>query len=96
MQTIPHNKVLNRTPPEINKTEQAIPHYTTRLLAQLRTNKSPILQEYPHKTHQTPLCHSHTKTHFWLSMGAHCPGPRGAMGRSIEGGGAAGPLVVVV
>ena len=31
MQTIPHNKVLNRTPPEISNTEQALPHYTRRL-----------------------------------------------------------------
>ena len=45
MQTIPHNKVLNRTPPEISNTEEALPHYTRRLLAQLRTNKSPILHE---------------------------------------------------
>ena len=57
MQAIPHNKMLNTTAPEISKTEQALPHYTRRLLAQLRTNKSPILHEYLHKitpeTHQT-------------------------------------------
>ena len=70
MQTIPHNKVLlNRTPPEISNTEQALPHYTWRLLAQLRTNKSPILHEYLHKitpeTHPTPncpLCHTQHQT----------------------------------
>ena len=60
MQTIPHNKVLNRTPPEISNTEQALPHYARRLLAQIRTNKSPILHEYLHKitpeTHPTPNC----------------------------------------
>ena len=60
MQTIPHNKVLNRIPPEISNTEQALPHYTRRLLAQLPTNKSPILHEYLHKitpkTHPTPNC----------------------------------------
>ena len=67
MQTIPHNKILNRTPPEINITEQAIPHYTRRLLGQLHTNKSPILHAFLHKitpeTHPTPncpLCHSQT------------------------------------
>ena len=38
MQTIPHNKILNRTPPEISNTEQALPHYTRRLLAQLTRN----------------------------------------------------------
>ena len=37
---IPHNKIINRTPPEISNTEQALPHYTRRLQAQLRTNKS--------------------------------------------------------
>ena len=65
MQIIPHNKILNRTAPEISKTEQALPHYTRRLLAQFRTNKSPILHEYLHKitpeTHTTQncsLCHS--------------------------------------
>ena len=45
MQAIPHNKILNTTAPEISKTEQALPHYTRRLLAQLRTNKSPIIHE---------------------------------------------------
>ena len=50
MQTIHHNKVLNGTPPEISNTEQALPHYTRRLLAQLRTNKSPILQ-----TNKSPI-----------------------------------------
>ena len=65
MQAIPHNKILNTTAPEISKTEQALPHYTRRLLAQLRTNKSPILHENLHKitpeTHPTPncpLCHT--------------------------------------
>ena len=33
------DKILNRTPPEISNTEQALPHYTRKLLAQLRTNK---------------------------------------------------------
>ena len=67
MQTIPHSKILNRTPPEISNTEQALPHCTKRLLAQLRLNKLPILHEYLHKitpeTHTTPdcpLCHSQT------------------------------------
>ena len=99
MQTIPHNKILNRTLP-ISNNEQALTHYTTRLLAQLRTNKSPILHEYLHKitpeTHPTPNCrspmpHSTTQhaTHIWLPKVADGPGPRGAMGRSR---GAAGLL----
>ena len=76
MQTIPHNKVLNRTPPEISNTEQALPHYTRRLLAQFRTNKSPILRTYLHKitqetrpTPNCPLCHSqpHDTQHIFGS-----------------------------
>ena len=69
MQAIPHNKILNTTAPEISKTEQALPHYTRRLLAQLRSNKSPILHEYLHKitpeTHPAPncpLCHTQHQT----------------------------------
>ena len=57
MQTITNNKILKRTPSEISITKQALPHYT-RLLAQFRTNKSPILHTYLHKitpeTHPTP------------------------------------------
>ena len=67
IQTIPHNKVLNSTLPEISTTEQALPHYTRRLLQQLRTNKSPILQAYQlkiapgtHTTSNCPLCHLHS------------------------------------
>ena len=87
-QTIPHNKILNITPPEISKTEQALPHYTRRLLAQLITNKSAILHEYLHKitpetrtTQNCPLCH--TQTHILLRR----------YGTILGGGGAAGPLV---
>ena len=96
-QGIPHNKILNTTAPEISKTEQALPHYTKRLLAQLRTNKSPILHEYLHKitpeTHPTPncpLCHTQHQTLIQLPKVADRPGPRGAVGRSWGGSGAAG------
>ena len=87
-QTIPHNKILNITPPEISKTEQALPHYTRRLLAQLITNKSPILHEYLHKitpeTHTTQNCPPcHTQTHILLRR----------YGTILGGGEAAGPLV---
>jgi len=54
------NKVLNRTPPEIDKHEQTLPKHTRRQLAQLRTNKSPLLYSYLHKispdTHTSPDC----------------------------------------
>ena len=75
MQTIPHNKILNRTPPERSDTKQALPHYTRRLLAQLRTNKSPILHAYLHKitpdTHTTPncLCHCFSRWSDQLGWG---------------------------
>ena len=98
IQTIPHNKVLNRTPPEISNTEQALPHYTRRLLAQLRTNKSPILHEYLHKitpeTHPTPncpLCNSQphdTQHNTYLAAKELWNDPGGG-----GGGGAAVPLV---
>ena len=78
MQTIPHSKILNRTPPDISETEQALPHYTRRFLTQLHTNKSPILHTYLHKiapeTHPTPNCllspmpltNTRHQTHIWL------------------------------
>ena len=62
-------KILNRTPPEISKIEQALPHYTRRHLAQLRTNKSPILHEYlgtqnhTRNTNNTELPLYHSQTH---------------------------------
>ena len=100
MQTIPHNKILNRTPPEISIAEQALPHYTRRLLAQLRTNKSPIVHEYLHKitpeTHPTPncpLCHSqpHDTRHIFGCRRTWAPRRNGTI---LGGGGAASPLVV--
>ena len=103
MQVIPHNKILNRTPPEISKKEQALPHYTRRLLAQLRTNKSPILHEYLHKitpeTHTTPncpLCHSQThdtKHLFDCPMLPTDLGPEAPWDDPGGDGGVAGPLV---
>ena len=56
----PNNKVLNRQPLDINKTEETLPRSTRRRLAQLRTNKSPLLTSYLHKidpdTNPTPDC----------------------------------------
>ena len=46
--------------PPINKSEQTLPRKTRRTLAQLRTNKSPVLKTYLHKidpqNHPSPLC----------------------------------------
>ena len=59
-QNAPPNKILNTQAPEIHKDEQTLTHYMRRTLAQLRTDKSPLLRSYLHKispdTHPTPLC----------------------------------------
>ena len=59
----PDNKVLNRQAPDIDQTEETLPRQTRRRLAQLRTNKSPLLRQYLHKidpvtyaTDECPLC----------------------------------------
>ena len=62
-----HNKLIQQFAPKISPSE--LPRETRRTLAQLRTNKSPILISYLHKVAEThyhsPLCllcktHSHT------------------------------------
>ena len=101
MQAIPHNKILNTTAPKISKTEQALPHYAKRLLAQLRTNKSPILHEYLHKitpetrpTPNCPLCHTQPHNTYSTSQGSTDLGPKALWDNpGGGGGGAAGPLV---
>ena len=59
----PINKVLDRPPPDIDKSEATLTRPTRRHLAQLRTNKSPLLRQYLHKidptnypTEDCPLC----------------------------------------
>ena len=58
--TIPNSSILNRPPPDIDKTEEELPRRTRRLLAQLRANKSPFLASYLHHidpaTHPSPNC----------------------------------------
>ena len=58
--TIPNNNILNRPPPDIDKTEDELPRRTQRLLAQLRANKSPFLLTYLHHidptNHPSPNC----------------------------------------
>ena len=72
--------------------QQIVTEGSQTILAQLRTNKSPILHKYLHKitpeTHTTPncpLCHSqtHDTKHIGLPKGANRPGP----GSILEGGG---------
>ena len=59
----PVNKILNRQAPDIDKDEETLPRQTRRRLAQLRTNKSPLLRQYLNKidsrtypTDEWPLC----------------------------------------
>ena len=72
-----HNKILNTKPPPINPAEQSLPHNIRRIMAQLRTNKSPVLESYLHKitpdTHPSPTCslckqNTHDTTHLF-----NCP-----------------------
>ena len=72
--SLTHNKILNDTAPDIDTTEQTIPHSLRRTLAQIRTNKSPLLYSYLHKispdTHPSPQCplcrhHTHDTTHLF-------------------------------
>ena len=54
------NKVLHEQAPPIHPSEQELPRQTRRVLAQLRTNKSPLLLEYMNKidpvNHPSPSC----------------------------------------
>ena len=54
------NNITNDIPPPIDKSETTLNKKTRRTLAQLRTNKSPFLNQYLHKInqaqHPTPNC----------------------------------------
>src|SRR5688572_22382393 len=54
------NSILSDPALDINPSEQTLPHKTRRILAQLRTGKSPILRSYLHKidpaSHSSPTC----------------------------------------
>ena len=55
-----NNKILRTPSPHISCSEEILPRLTPSTLAQLRTNKSPLLKSYLHKvdakSHQSPLC----------------------------------------
>ena len=55
-----HNKLIHQHAPKISSSELSLLRETRRTLAQLRTNKSPILISYLHKVdethHTSPLC----------------------------------------
>ena len=63
-----HNKLIHQHAPKISPSELSLPRETRRTLAQLRTNKSPILISYLHKVdethHPSPLCKTHPQTTF--------------------------------
>ena len=66
-----HNKLIHQHAPKISPSELSLPRETRRTLAQLRTNKSPILISYLHKVDEThhpsplcPLCNTHSHTTF--------------------------------
>ena len=76
LHSIPDNRLLNRPPPDIDKSEDTLPRHIRRNLAQLRINKSPLLSSYLHSidemTHPSPdctLCHRevHDAAHLF-----HC------------------------
>ena len=54
------NKILQEPAPAIHPSEQELPRHTRRALAQLRTNKSPLLLQYLNKidpvNHPSPSC----------------------------------------
>ena len=79
-QNEPRNKVLNTPAPDIHTSEQTLTHFMRRTLAQLRTNKSPILHSYLNKispdTHPSPLCplcstHTHDTQHLFNCTHIH-------------------------
>src|SRR6267154_1373691 len=63
------NLILSQPAPDINQSEQSLPRKTRRILAQLRTSKSPILMAYlnaidpkSYPSPSCPLCKSHAHT----------------------------------
>jgi RNA polymerase subunit RPABC4/transcription elongation factor Spt4 len=74
LQSYKPNPILLDSPPDINPAEQELPRGVRRMLAQLRTGKSPLLKSYLHKidptTNPSPICplcnqHDHTTEHLF-------------------------------
>ena len=63
---IQDNKLIQQFAPKISPSELSLHRETRRTLAQLRTNKNPILISYLHKVDEThypsPLCKTHPHT----------------------------------
>ena len=72
------NKILRTHTPHIINSEEILPRLTRRILAQLRTNKSPLLKSYIRKvdakSHQSPLfllCNTHILNTYHLFNWTH-------------------------
>ena len=85
------NKILNSPAPEIHPSEKTLTHYTQRTLAQLRTNKSPLLFTYLHKIapdfHPSPICPSVICNPMTQSTYSTAIESQPAWTRSTSGGG---------
>ena len=59
-ENLPPNKILGQQPPPINLAEEFLPRKQRCTLAQIRTNKSPLLLSYKHlidqQNYPSPLC----------------------------------------
>ena len=73
-----HNKLIHQHAHKISPSEFSLPIKTRRTLAQLRTNKSPILISYLHKVDKThhpsppcPLCKTHPHTTYHIFSCTH-------------------------
>ena len=64
-----HNKLIHQHVPKISPSELSRPRERRRTLAQLRTNKSPILTSYLHKLDET----HHTSPHCPYVKHTHIP-----------------------
>ena len=78
----PPNKVLQDQTPSVSPAELLLSRETRRTLAQLRTNKSPLLVSYRFSIgdprHPSPLCplclmHDHTSSHYLSANPYHPP-----------------------
>ena len=71
-----NNKILRTPLPHISSSEERLPHLTRCTIAQLRTNKSPILKSYLHKvdtkSHPSPIC-SLCNTHTTHTISSTAP-----------------------
>ena len=70
-----HNKIIQQFAPKISPSELSLPRETRRTLAQLRTNKSPILISYLHKVvenhYPSPISAKHTHIPQTIYSTAH-------------------------